>query len=118
LRHTRLGYLDPPMLFVLYLPQGAEPEAFGPYSTPQAAVNALRRIAAAAGHPLNINPSALMASIDLTIEGERHRYQLLKMASTSQLDVHVTVIDELRHTIEIKVTPGADLAPPARFSGY
>jgi hypothetical protein len=106
------------MLFVLYLPQGAEPEAFGPYSTPQSAVNALRRIAAAAGHPLSINPSALMASIDLNIEGERHRYQLLKMASTSQLDVHVTVIDELRHTVEIKVTPGEDLAPPARFSGY
>ena len=76
------------MLFVLYLPQGAEPEAFGPYSTPQSAVNALRRIAAAAGHPLNINPSALMASIDLNIEGERHRYQLLKMDITARRPRH------------------------------
>jgi hypothetical protein len=107
-----------PMLIVLYLPQGAEPEAFGPYSTPQLAVNALRRIAAAAGHPLKISRSALMASIDLTIEGERHRYQLLKMASTSQLDVHATVIEELRSSVHITVTPGDDLAPPARFSGY
>ena len=106
------------MFVVLYSPQGAEPEVFGPYSTPQAAVNALRRIAAAAGHPLQIGQSALMASIDLTIENERHRYHLLKVASSSQLDVHATVIEELRNTVVISVTPGDDLAPPARFSGY
>ena len=106
------------MFVVLYSPQGAEPEMFGPYSTPQAAVNALRRIAASAGHPLNIGKSALMASIDLIIEGEHHRYQVLKMASSSQLDVHATVIEELRNSVPIAVKPGEVLAPPARFSGY
>jgi hypothetical protein len=106
------------MFVVLYLPKAAEPEVFGPYSTPQTAVNALRRIAASAGHALNIGQSALMASIDLTIEGEQHRYQLLKMASSSQLDVHATVIGELRRTVEITITPRDDLAPPTRLSGY
>jgi hypothetical protein len=103
---------------IVYVPQGAEPEVFGPFSTFQHAVNLLRRISAAAGHALNAPPSGLMASIDLMIEGERHRYQLLKVGSADQLEVHASVIEELRETSEIDVAAEGDLSPPGRFSSY
>lgn len=41
------------MYMVLYLPGGAEPEIFGPYSTFQHAFNMLRMIANAAGATLD-----------------------------------------------------------------
>lgn len=103
---------------IIYVPEGAEPEIFGPFSTFPQAVNILRSISAAAGHPLSAPPSGLMASIDLIIEGERHRYQLLKVGSTSQLEIHRSVIEDMKETSEIKVVAEGDLAPPGRFSGY
>jgi len=103
---------------VLYLPEGAEPEIFGPYSTFQHAVNMLRVLASAAGHTLSAPPSGLMASIDLLIDGERHRYQLLKMGSTSQLDIHASVIEDLKATAHLQVLDEDDLSPPGRFSSY
>jgi hypothetical protein len=103
---------------IIYVPQGAEPEVFGPFSTFQHAVNILRAIAAAAGFPLQAPPSGLMASIDLLIDGERHRYQLLKVGSPSQLEVHSSVIEELRETAEIELVSDGDLSPPGRFSSY
>lgn len=106
------------MYVIVYAPEGAEPEVFGPFSTFPQAVNLLRVLSGAAGHPLNAPPSGLMASIDLLIDGERHRYQLLKLGSPSQLEVHASVIDEIRETAEIEVVAEGDLAPPGRFSSY
>lgn len=106
------------MFVILYLPEGAEPELFGPFSTFQHAVNLLRRIASAAGHHLSAPPSGLMASIELAIDGERHRYQLLKIGSPDQLEVHASVIEDVSETAEIQVLSGEDLSPPGRFSGY
>jgi len=103
---------------IVYVPQEAEPEVFGPFSTFQHAVNILRRLAAAAGHALMAPPSGLMASIDVFIDGERHRYQLLKVGSPSQLEIHASVIEEVGETSEIQVTSDGDLSPPGRFSGY
>jgi len=107
-----------PVYVILYVPEGAEPEIFGPFSTFQHAVNILRRLATAAGHQLSAPPSGLMASIDLVIDGERHRYQLLKIGSADQLEIHAAVIEEVRETAEIELTPEGDLSPPGRFSSY
>lgn len=63
------------MYVILYQPETAPPEVFGPYSNPGAAVNAIRRIAGAAGDSLDISHSALLATIDVLIGDERHRYQ-------------------------------------------
>lgn len=103
---------------ILYVPQGAEPEIFGPFSTFQHALNILRSLANAAGHPLHAPPSGTMASIDLLIDGERHRYQLIKVASTDQVEIHSAVIAELKETAEIEVAEVTDLSPPGRLSGY
>lgn len=106
------------MYVILYLPEGAEPEIFGPLSTFQAAVNLLRTLATATGHILNTPPSGLMASVDLHIDGERHRYQLLKVGSASQLEAHSAIIAELRDTAHLQVRDTDDLSPPGRLSGY
>ncbi|MGH8952841.1 MAG: hypothetical protein ACRDX9_15665 [Acidimicrobiia bacterium] len=103
---------------IVYVPEGAEPEVFGPFSTFPQALNLLRALSGAAGHPLSAPPSGLMASVDLLIDGERHRYQLLKLGSASQLEIHVSVIDEIRATTPIQVIAEGDLAPPGRFSSY
>ena len=118
-RSIRWQYTDREAVYViLYLPEGAEPELFGPYSTFQHAVNMLRALASAAGHTLRAPPSGLMASIDLLIDGERHRYQLLKVGSTSQLEVHASVIEDLRGTTHLQVIDEDDFSPPGRFSSY
>ena len=106
------------MYVILYLPEGAEPELFGPFSAYQAALNVLRALAAAAGGTLDAPPSGLMASVDLIIGGDRHRYQLLKMGSTTQLEVHASVIHEMGETADVRVVHPDDLAPPGRFSSY
>lgn len=106
------------MYVILYAPQGAEPEVFGPFSTFQHALNILRSLAAAAGFQLNAPPSGLMASIDLVIDGENHRYQLLKIASSDQVEIHASVIADLRETARIEMGEGSDLSPPGRLSGY
>lgn len=103
---------------ILYVPRGAEPEIFGPFSTFQHALNILRSLAAAAGHQLRAPPSGLMASIDIVIDGEGHRYQLLKVASADQVEIHASVIAELREIADIEMTEGTDLSPPGRLSGY
>lgn len=106
------------MYVILYLPDGAEPEIFGPFSTYQVALNMLRSLAASAGGMLDAPPSGLMASVDILIAGEKHRYQLIKLASTSQLEVHATVIKEMGETAEVEVVDPEDLSPPGRFSSY
>ncbi len=106
------------MYVILYLPEGAEPEIFGPFSTYQIALNMLRSLAIAAGGSLDAPPSGLMASVDILIAGEKHRYQLIKLASTSQLEVHSAVIQEMSETVEIEVVHPEDLSPPGRFSSY
>jgi hypothetical protein len=103
---------------ILYLPEGAEPEIFGPLSTFQHAVNMLRTLATATGHMLSTPPAGLMARVDLLIDGERHRYQLLKVGSTSQLEVHAAIIEDLRETAHLQVQDADDLDPPGRFSSY
>lgn len=106
------------MYVILYLPENAEPEIFGPFSTYQVALNMLRSLAASAGGMLDAPPSGLMASVDILIAGEKHRYQLIKLASTSQLEVHATVIKEMGETSEVEVVDPEDLSPPGRFSSY
>lgn len=106
------------MYVILYVPQGAEPEVFGPFSTFPLALNLLRSIAGAAGYQLEAPASGLMASIDLKIDDERHRYQLLKVGSADQLQIHASVIDDLKETAEIDLVPGGDISPPGRLSGY
>ncbi|MGH8912598.1 MAG: hypothetical protein ACRDVD_08800 [Acidimicrobiia bacterium] len=106
------------MYVVLYLPEAGHPEVFGPYATPTIAASALRRISAAAGDPIDVSHSALLATIDVRILDELHRYQLLKIASSSQLDAHADVIRLERDnaTVEVELT---DAPPPAtRLSGY
>lgn len=106
------------MYVVMFLPEKADPEVFGPFPTPQKAVNLLRRIATAAGGKIDISHSALMATIDVTIDGERHRYQVLKVGSSDQVDAHAHVIEELRASARITVEPRPSEPPPSKLSGY
>jgi hypothetical protein len=103
---------------VLYQPESAEPEVFGPYGTPNAAASALRRIAASAGAQLDVSYSSLLATLDLKIDGERHRYQLLKVASSAQLDVHSEVIEELAAEGAIGIDFRHSEPAPSPLSGY
>jgi hypothetical protein len=103
---------------ILYLPEGAEPEVFGPYSTFQQALNMLRALSTAVGHILETPPSGLMAGVTFAIDGERHRYQLLKMASATQLEVHVSVIQDLSETATVEVVDEEGLSPPGPISSY
>ena len=41
----------------------------------------------------DVSHSALLATIDVTIDFEHHRYQLLNVGSPHQLDVHADVIE-------------------------
>lgn len=91
---------------------------FGPYGTPNAAASALRRIAASAGAQLDVSYSSLLATLDLKIDGERHRYQLLKVASSAQLDVHSEVIEELAAEGAIGIDFRHTEPAPSPLSGY
>jgi hypothetical protein len=106
------------MFVVLYSPDHADPEVFGPFTTIQPAVNAMRRIASAAGHPMDLSHSDLLATINIMISGERHRYQLLKIGSATQLEAHAYVIEGERESHHITVDTRTEPAPPARLSGY
>jgi len=106
------------MFVVLYSPDQAHPEVFGPFSTIQPAVNAMRRIATAAGHTMELSHSDLMATINIVISGELHRYQLLKIGSATQLEAHAYVIEGERESHHMSVVTRTEPAPPARLSGY
>lgn len=66
------------MYVVLYLPTDNDPEVFGPFPTSQRAAQVMRRISAAAGKPINVGEDGALATIDIWIDSERNRYQLLK----------------------------------------
>jgi hypothetical protein len=106
------------MFVVLYSPDHADPEVFGPFPTIQPAVNAMRRMATAAGHSMELSHSDLMATINIVISGELHRYQLLKIGSPTQLEAHAYVIEGERDSHHITVMTRTEPAPPARLSGY
>jgi hypothetical protein len=106
------------MFVVLYLPDHADPEIFGPFTTIQPAINAMRRISTAAGHAMQLSHSDLMATINVIISGERHRYQLLKIGSPVQLDAHAYVIEGEREAHHITVEDREEVPPPARLSSY
>src|SRR5687768_11698800 len=106
------------MYMLLYLPQEADPELFGPFVTPQRAINILRRISDAAGQQIDVSHSTLLATIDVNIDDERHRYQLLKVGSDHQLEVHADIIQDFRTSVHISVESRFALAPPSRLSGY
>ena len=80
------------MYVVLYLPTDNDPEVFGPFPTPQRAAQVMRRISAAAGKPINVGEDGALATIDIWIDSERNRYQLLKIGSGEQLDIHAEII--------------------------
>lgn len=118
-RSVALGTLLSDFVYViLYLPEGAEPEVFGPYSTFQPALNMLRALATAAGHTLEAPPTGLMARVDVMIDDDRHRYQLLQIGSTSQIEVHASVINDLAKTADVKVVDVDHLSPPGPISSY
>ena len=106
------------MYMLLYLPQEADPELFGPFPTPQKAINILRRISEAAGKNIDVSHSALLATIDVKIDDERHRYQLLKVGSDHQLNIHADIIQDIRTSAEISVQSRFVLPEPSRLSGY
>lgn len=106
------------MFVVLYFPDHADPEVFGPFATIQPAVNAMRRIATAAGHTMELSHSDLMATINVVISDELHRYQLLKVGSPTQLEAHAYVIEGEREEHLITVDMRSEAPPPARLSGY
>lgn len=103
---------------ILYQAEGADPEVFGPYSTPNVAAGSLRRIATAAGTQLDVTYSALLATLELNIGGERHRYQLVKVASSIQLDVHADIIGEEAASNRIETVYRETDPAPTRLSGY
>ncbi|CAN5804279.1 hypothetical protein BH23ACT4_BH23ACT4_12460 [soil metagenome] len=106
------------MFVLLYIPQGADPEVFGVFPTPNAALNILRKISTAAGQHLDASYSDVLATIDVTMDGERHRYQLVKVGSPDQLEAHAYVIEAERESAEISVEHRPDVPPPSRLSGY
>ena len=55
---------------------------------------------------------------NLKIDGERHRYQLLKVASSAQLDVHSEVIEELAAEGAIGIDFRHTEPAPSPLSGY
>ena len=106
------------MYMLLYLPERADPELFGPFQTPLKAINILRRISGAAGKHIDVSHSALLATIDVRIDDERHRYQLLKVGSDHQLGIHADIIDDIRASAEVSVESRFELPEPSRLSGY
>jgi hypothetical protein len=58
-----------------------------------------------------------MATINIVIADELHRYQLLKIGSTTQLEAHAYVIEGERDAHHITVATRIEPAPPARLSG-
>jgi hypothetical protein len=106
------------MYVVLYLPEVGHAEVFGPYATPTVAASALRRISAAAGDPIDVSHSALLATLEVRILDELHRYQLLKVASSSQLDAHADVIRSERKNATVEVELTNTPPPTTRLSGY
>lgn len=106
------------MYVVLYQPETGHPEVFGPYATPTIAAAAIRRISAAAGDAIDVSHDALLATLDVTLGGEVHRYQLLKMASSSQLDAHAYVIREEREDARVEVELRKETPAATRLSGY
>lgn len=106
------------MYVVLYQPEAAEPEVFGPYTTPNAAANALRRIAGAAGATFDVTYSSLLATLDLKIDGDIHRYQLVKVASSAQLDIHAEIIEELAAEGGLEIAYRTPDPPPSPLAGY
>ena len=72
----------------------------------------------AAGKQIDVSHSALLATIDVTIDDERNRYQLLKIGSPYQLDAHTDVIEDIRASAQISADSRPEPAPPSRLSGY
>jgi len=105
------------MFVLLYIPQDADPEVFGTFPTTTAALNILRKISTAAGQHMDASFSDVLATIDVTIEGERHRYQLVKVGSPDQLEAHAYVIETARESEAISVEHRPDVPAPSRLSG-
>lgn len=82
------------MYVVLYLPTDNDPEVFGPFPTAQRAAHIVRQLSAAAGTPMNLGGEGALATIDVLIDNERNRYQLIKLGSSQQLDIHAEIIAE------------------------
>ena len=103
------------MYVLVFIPEKADPEVFGPFPTPQKAVNLLRRITTAAGGQIDIES---WWTVDISIDDERHRYQILKVGSTDQIDAHAHVIEQLRASARITVESRPSPPPPSTLSGY
>jgi hypothetical protein len=106
------------MFVLLYIPQDADPEVFGTFPTPTAALNILRKISTAAGQHMDASFSDVLATIDVTMDGERHRYQLVKVGSPDQLEAHAYVIESARESEAISVEHRPVVPAPSRLSGY
>lgn len=95
------------MYIVLYLPEDNDPEVFGPYPTAARAAQSLRRISGAAGAPINVASSGALATIDVWIDGDRNRYQLLQVGSDDQLAIHGDIIESeaVAGTVTVETPP-------------
>lgn len=102
------------MYVIVYQPQKADPEAFGPFQGPEMATRALRELATQAGVPLSDLGGGPLATADVYVDGERHRYQLVKIGSVLQLEAHGHILRELAEAGE----RGTGDEPPPVLSGY
>jgi len=78
----------------------------------------MRRIATPAGHRMEHSHSDLMATLNIVISSELHRYQLLQIGSATQLEAHAYVIEGEREFHHITVLTRTQPLAPARLSGY
>ena len=106
------------MYVLLYLSENADAEVFGPFPAPQRAIQLLRRISAAAGLQVDISHSNVLATVDISIDGERHRYQLRKLGSPFELDAHAESIEDIGRSDTVSGPSRFDPAPPSVLSGY
>jgi hypothetical protein len=104
------------MYVIVYQPEGADIEVFGPFSSPQQAAQAIRALSAAAGQPIDVTYSNVMGTIDVVIDGERHRYQLCKLGSSTQLDIHAEIIGEAAADGAVSVFEQTSPPPPSLLS--
>lgn len=106
------------MYVILYQPERSESELFGPYEDPIKATQALRNLATKAGTRIEGPGAGLMAGVVVTIDGERHRYQLLKVGSPVQLEAHGDVIEALADESTVEAAEAEPPAAPSILSGY
>ncbi|CAN5807494.1 hypothetical protein BH23ACT5_BH23ACT5_07870 [soil metagenome] len=89
---------------IVYQPEKDDPEVFGPFDGPETATASLRRLAADARVSMVDDHSGPLATIDVYLDGERHRYQLVKIGSVLQLEAHGHVFRQVAESEDFPAT--------------